>query len=147
MPTWVGVWGALSLAVLAAGGVVLAATHLVAARRLEQFARLLEQLAGPAVGDVRQLVATIRTEAEGLAGTSRELRARIVKAADAAEARLQDLDALLDVVQEEVESAGLDVAATLRGGRRGIALVDLGRRGPTRRGGGGRRAPPAPPPP
>ena len=94
MPTWVGVVGALSLAVLAAAGVVLAATHLVAARRLEQFAHLLEQLAGPAVSDVRQLVATIRTEADGLAGTSRELRARIVKAADAAEARLQDLDAL-----------------------------------------------------
>src|SRR2546425_1067905 len=128
MPTWVGVLGALSLAVLAAAGVVLAATHLVAARRLEQFARLLEQLAGPAVSDVRQLVATIRTEAEGLAGTSRELRARIVKAADAAEVRLQDLDALLDVVQEEVESAVLDVAATLRGVRRGIALVDWGRR-------------------
>src|SRR5437773_2291419 len=32
MPTWVGVLGALSLAVLAAAGVVLAATHLVAAR-------------------------------------------------------------------------------------------------------------------
>lgn len=128
MPTWVGVLGALSLAVLAAAGVVLATTHLVAARRLEQFARLLEQLAGPAVSDVRQLVATIRTEAEGLAGTSRELRARIVKAADAAEARLHDLDALLDVVQEEVESAVLDVAATLRGVRRGIALVDWGRR-------------------
>jgi len=128
MPTWVGVLGALSLAVLAVAGVVLAATHLVAARRLEQFARLLEQLAGPAVSDVRQLVATIRSEAEGLAGTSRELRARIVKAADAAEARLQDLDALLDVVQEEVESAVLDVAATLRGVRRGVALVDWGRR-------------------
>src|SRR5207245_3300003 len=110
------------------GRVVLAATHLVAARRLEQFAHLLEQLAGPAVSDVRQLVATIRTEADGLAGTSRELRARIVKAADAAEARLQDLDALFDVVQEEVESAVLDVAATLRGVRRGIALVDWGRR-------------------
>src|SRR2546426_6388650 len=147
MPTWVGVWGALSLAVRAAAGVVRAATHLVAARRLEQFARLLEQLAGPAVGDVRQLVATIRTEAEGLAGTSRELRARIVKAADAAEARLQDLDALLDVVQEEVESAVLDVAATLRGVRRGIALVDWGRRGPQSGGGAhpGARARPRPP--
>src|SRR5438552_10263660 len=128
MPTWLGVLGALSLAVLGAAGVVLAGRHLVAARRLEQFARLLEQLAGPAVGDVRQLVATIRTEAEGLAGTSRELRARIVKAADAAEARLQDLDALLDVVQEEDESAGLGVAAPLRGVRRGSALVDWGRR-------------------
>src|SRR3989442_9398490 len=99
MPTWVGVVGALSLAVLAAAGVVLAATHLVAARRLEQFAHLLEQLAGPAVSDVRQLVATIRTEADGLAGASRELRARIVKAAGAGGARLQGLEALFDVGQ------------------------------------------------
>src|SRR3989454_824949 len=135
MPTWVGVLGALSLAVLAAAGVGLAATHLVAARGLEQFARLLEQLAGPAVGDVRQLVATIRTEAEGLAGTSRELRARIVKAADAAEARLQDLDALLHAVQEEVEAAGLDGAAPPRGVRRGIALGGRGRRAVPPRGG------------
>src|SRR3989442_15804128 len=128
MPTWVGVVGALSLAVLAAAGVGLAATHLVAARRLEQFARLLEQLAGPAVSEVPQLVATIRTAAERLAGTSRQLRGRIRKAADAAEARLRDLDALLDVVQEEVESAVLDVTTTLRGVRRGISLLDWGRR-------------------
>jgi hypothetical protein len=128
VPTWVGVLAALSLAVLAGAGVVLAATHLVAARRLEQLARLMEQLAGPAVRDARQLIATIRTEAEALAGTSRELRTRIVKAADAAEARLQDLDALLDVAQEEMESAVLDVAATVRGVRRGFALMDWGRR-------------------
>src|SRR2546422_9081831 len=102
MPTWVGVVGALSLAVLAAAGVVLAATHLVAARRLGQFAHLLEQLAGPAVSDVRQLVATIRTEADGLAGTSRELRARIVQAADAAEARPQGLGGAVGVGQEGV---------------------------------------------
>src|SRR5437899_10394968 len=109
MPTWVGVVGALSLAVLAAAGVVLAATHLVAARRLEQFAHLLEQLAGPAVSGVRQLVATIRTEPDGLAGTSRELRARIVTAADAAEARLQDLAALFDGGQAVVGSLVRDV--------------------------------------
>src|SRR2546429_9794430 len=123
MPTWVGVVGALSLAVLAAAGVVLAATHLVAARRLEQFAHLLEQLAGPAVSDVRQLVATIRTEADGLAGTSRELRARIVKAADAAEARVQVLDALFDVVQGGVGQDGRGVGAHTRRGEAGTAIV------------------------
>src|SRR3989442_14133026 len=97
MPTWVGVVGALSLAVLAAAGVVLAATHLVAARRLEQFAHLLEQLAGPAVSDVRQLVATIRTEADGLAGAPREPRGRIAQAPDAAGARPEGLGALVAV--------------------------------------------------
>jgi hypothetical protein len=128
MPTWVGVLSALSLAVLAGAAVVLAATHLVAARRLERFARLMEQLAGPAMSDMRQLIATIRTEADAVAGTSRELRTRIVKAADAAEARLQDFDALIDVFQEEMESAALDFATAVRGFRRGVSLVDWGRR-------------------
>src|SRR2546422_2693602 len=65
------------------------------------FLRMLHELAGPAVGDVRALVATIRAEAEGLAGTSRELRQRIVSAADAAEARLAELDAVFEVRSEE----------------------------------------------
>src|SRR2546429_7558799 len=123
-----GVWGAWPLGGGGGAGGVRGPPHEGRPGGGGQSPRLREQLAGPAVSDVRQLVATIRTEADGLAGTSRELRARIVKAADAAEARLQDLDALLDVVQEEVESAVLDVAATLRGVRRGIALVDRGPR-------------------
>jgi len=77
---------------------------------------------------VRALVATIRAEAEGLAGTSRELRQRIVSAADAAEARLAELDAVFEVVQEEVEATVLDVATTMRTVRRGISLLEWGRR-------------------
>src|SRR2546422_10625213 len=92
------------------------------------FLRMLHELAGPAVGDVRALVATIRAEAEGLAGTSRELRQRIVSAADAAEARLAELDAVFEVVQEEVEATVLDVATTMRTVRRGISLLEWGLR-------------------
>src|SRR2546429_512365 len=92
------------------------------------FRGMLHGRAGPAVGDVRALVATIRAEAEGLAGTSRELRQRIVSAADAAEARLAELDAVFEVVQEEVEATVLDVAATMRSVRRGISLLEWGRR-------------------
>src|SRR6266576_3830801 len=128
IPSWVAVVTGISLAILALAAIAIALSSVIAVLALRTFLRILEHLAGPAVSDVRQLIATIRTEAEGLAGTSRELRGRIVKAADAAEARLQDLDALLDVVQEEVESAVLDVTATLRGVRRGISLVDWGRR-------------------
>jgi hypothetical protein len=53
-------------------------------------------------------------------GTSRDIRLRIVKAAEAAEDRLADLDALAEVVQEEVEDTALDAVATLRNVRRGI---------------------------
>src|SRR5438552_33422 len=112
----------------ALAAIVIAGASVVAALGLRAFLRVLNELAGPAVGDVRALVATIRTEAEGLAGTSRELRQRIVNAADAAEARLAELDAVFEVVQEEVEATVLDVAATMRTVRRGISLLEWGRR-------------------
>jgi uncharacterized protein YoxC len=133
IPTWVAVVTALSLAVVALAAIVIAVSSVVAALGLRAFLRMLRDLAAPAVGDVRQLVASIRSEAESLVGTSRALRERIVRAAEAAESRLADLDALFEVVQAEVESTVLDVAATVRLLRRGLSLVDWGRRALKRR--------------
>lgn len=128
IPTWVGVVTALSLAVLALSAIVIAVSGVAAALAVRAFLKVLRELAGPAVSDARQLVASIRTEAESLVGASRGLRERIVKAADAAQARLTDLDALFEVVQEEVESTVLDAAASVRMIRRGLSVVDWGRR-------------------
>jgi uncharacterized protein YoxC len=128
IPTWVAVVTGVSLAILALSAIVIALAAVIAALGVRTFLRVLNDLAGPAVGDVRQLVGSIRTEAESLVGTSRELRGRIVAAADAAQARLADLDALFEVVQEEVETTVLDVAATVRTMRRGISLLEWGRR-------------------
>src|SRR2546422_2521911 len=128
IPTWVAVVTGISLAILALAAIVIAAASVVAALGVRGFLRMLHELAGPAVGDVRALVAAIRAEAEGLAGTSRELRQRIVSAADAAEARLAELDAVFEGVQEEGEATVLDVAATMRTVRRGISLLEWGRR-------------------
>ena len=133
IPSWVAVVTGLSLAILALAAIAIALSSVIAVLALRTFLRILEHLAGPAVSDVRQLVATIRTEADSLVGTSRDLRARIVKAADAAEARLADLDALFEVVQEEVETTALDVAATLRNVRRGLSVLEWGRRAIKRR--------------
>ncbi|HZI22951.1 MAG TPA: hypothetical protein VFD76_10555 [Gemmatimonadales bacterium] len=128
IPTWVAVVTGLSLAVLALSAIVIAAAAIAAALGVRAFLRVLRDLAGPAVSDARQLVGAIRTEAESLVGTSRELRERIVKAADAAQARLADVDALFEVVQEEVESTVLDAAASVRMIRRGLSVLDWGRR-------------------
>src|SRR2546429_1606056 len=127
IPTWVAVVTGISLAILALSAIAIAVWSVAAARGVRAFLRVLRALAGPAVGDVRQLVGTIRSEAESVVGTSRELRERIVKAADAAQTRLADLDALFEVVQEEVESTVLDAAASVRMVRRGLSLVDWGR--------------------
>ena len=133
IPTWVAVVTAVSLAILAVAAIAIALSSAVAALALRTFLRVLETLAGPALGDVRQLVATIRAEAEGFVGTSRDLRHRIIKAADSAEQRLADLDAVFEIVQEEVESTALDVASTLRNVRRGLTVLEWGRKALKRR--------------
>jgi anthranilate phosphoribosyltransferase len=128
MAPWVGVVAALSLAVIALAAIVVAAASVASALGVRTLVRALEQLAGPAITDVRQLIGTIKGEADALVGTSRDIRLRIVRAADAAEGRLADLDALVEVVQEEVEETALDAAATLRNVRRGLSLWQWGRK-------------------
>ena len=71
---------------------------------------------------MRQLIGSIKIEADALVGTSRNVRHRIIKAVDAAEERLTALDALTEVMQEELEETALDAAATLQNVRRGISL-------------------------
>lgn len=127
-PLWVGVVTALSLAVIAIAVLVVAAATAIAAIAARRLLRTLDLLAGPAVVDVRVLVGTIKSEADALIGTSRDIRHRIVRAADAAEARLADLDALAELVQEEVEETALTGAVALQRLRRGLSLLEWGRR-------------------
>jgi len=119
-PAWVGVVSAVSLAVIALAAVAVAIASVYAARAGVVFFRAFERIAGPALDDVRQLVGSIRAEADALVGASRDIRLRIIRAADAAEDRLADLDTLVGVVQDEVEDTALSAAATLRNVRRGL---------------------------
>jgi hypothetical protein len=128
MPLWVGVVTALSLALIAIAIVVLAVAATIAAIAARRLLRTLDLLAGPAVTDVRVLVASIKSEADALLGTSRDIRHRIVRAADAAEARLADLDALAELVQGEIEETALEGAVALQRVRQGFSLLDWGRR-------------------
>lgn len=133
IPGWVAVVTAISLAILALAAIAIAVSSAVVALATRTLLGRLRDGAGPALDEVRQLVATIRTEAESLVGTSQNLRGRIVKAADQAQARLADLDALFEVVQEEVETTVLDAAATMRTVRRGLAVLEWGRKALKRR--------------
>ncbi|HXI34998.1 MAG TPA: hypothetical protein VNH63_13000 [Gemmatimonadales bacterium] len=126
IPSWVAVLSALSLALIALAGLTIAAQIHVAGRHMLRLLATFEAQAGPALQDIQRLVAAIRTEAEAITGTSRDLRERIVRAADAAQERLADLGALLDVIQDEVEGATVDFAATVRTIRRGASVLSLG---------------------
>ncbi len=128
LPAWVGVVSALSLTVIALAAIVLAVSSVISLLRVHAFVRAIEQMAGPAIDDVRQLIGAIKGEADALVGTSRDIRLRIVRAADAAEQRLSDLDALVEVVQEEMEETVVDAAATIRNVRRGLSLWQWGRK-------------------
>jgi len=122
LPTWVGVVSALSLAIIALAAMVGAGAIVAAALGVRATVKALKNFAGPAISDVRQLIGSIKNEADALVGASRDVRQRIVRAADAAEERLTDLDALAEVVQEELEETALDAAATMRDVRRGLSV-------------------------
>ncbi|HXJ31838.1 MAG TPA: hypothetical protein VNG35_14420 [Gemmatimonadales bacterium] len=127
IPTWAAVVGALSLAVIAVAALVSGLAVLAAAYGVRAFLQAIRHSAEPVVQDVRQLIGTIRSEADGLAETSRDMRQRIVHAADAAEARLAELGDTLGEAEREIGETAKDVAATARTVRRGVSVWRLGR--------------------
>lgn len=122
VPTWVGVVSAISLMIIALAAVAVSAALVAAAMGIRSAVKALKVFAGPAIADVRLLISNIKTEADALVGTSRDIRHRIVGAADAAEERLTALDSLAEVMQEELEEAAVDAAATMREVRRGLSV-------------------------
>ena len=110
-------------------------------RALEGFAQTLQKEVVPAIQSARavvqqgtELAGTVKGEVDNIVESSRDIRARVKRAADAAEVRLTDLETLLDVVYEEVEETALDVASALRTTRRGAGVFSAMRRAFLRRG-------------
>jgi uncharacterized protein YoxC len=102
IPTWAAVVGALSLAVIALAAVTSALAVLVVALGIRSFVKAMKDTTIPVVTDVRHLVSSIRTEVDGIAESSRDIRQRLVRAADGAEARLTDIAAAVRTVQSGV---------------------------------------------
>src|SRR2546425_12237276 len=101
LPSWVGVVSAVSLALIALAVLVAAGGIVAAALGVRGAVKTLKWFAGPAIADVRQLIGSIKPEADALVGASRDVRQRIVRAADAAEDRLTDLDTLAEVIDRK----------------------------------------------
>lgn len=128
IPTWAAVVTALSLLVIALSAIVVAFAAVISALGVRATLGFFKQLAAPALDDVRGLLGTVRAEADALVGTSKDIRMKIVQATDAAELRLSNLAALVDVLQEEADDVALDAAAAVRSVRRGVAAFSLGKR-------------------
>jgi uncharacterized protein YoxC len=119
---------ALSLAIIALAVLAVGFAALATFLRMRALLQTIRQFAGPALADVRQLIGAIRVEVEQVTATSRDLRTRVLKAADAAEARLSELNTLVKLVQGEVETGTLALTGAFRALKRSGLLVDWGRR-------------------
>jgi len=135
VPAWVGTTVALSLLVIAASFAVIAAVSVLAARQaareMRQLSSVMESLRadlGPALqavqlmsGEASRLAGLVGAEAEELVTASRALRAGLGE-------RLTNLQAIYEVLEEEVEETALDVAVTLRRFRQRAGWFAMARR-------------------
>ena len=85
--------------------------------------------------NVEFITATIRTDVEALNTSVKALSDRLTQASDRMEERIEEFNALMEVVQGEAEDVFLDTAATVRGVKAGAASLGRGRGGtvPARR--------------
>ncbi len=120
---WALVIVAIAIVVTAIAGLVLAART---SRALRRVARSAEKKADPLLdrsrsvaANVEFITATLRTDVEGLHQSVRSLSARLQQASDHMETRIDEFNALMEVVQGEAESVFLDTASTARGVRAG----------------------------
>jgi uncharacterized protein YoxC len=73
--------------------------------------------------DAREIVAIVKGDVRQVQQTVAAANARLLKAVKEAEARLDEFNALIEVVQDEAESAFVSTASTVHGVRTGLAQV------------------------
>ena len=73
--------------------------------------------------DTREIVAMVKGDVRQVQQTVAAANARLLKAVKEAEARLDEFNALIEVVQDEAESAFVNTASTVHGVRTGLAQV------------------------
>jgi hypothetical protein len=132
-PTWVGPAVAISLMIIAGSQLAIGIVVVLIGFSLRaKSARVRAQLAAFAA-DSRVVTARIRHELEGYADLSTEARAKLRGAIDTVDGRLRDLDALVEVIQEEAEETALDVASMVRTVRRTGGILGAARKAMRRR--------------
>jgi uncharacterized protein YoxC len=141
-PGWVGPTAAISLVIIALAFAVIATAMVLVARVAsteirqlsEELGRLRQELA-PALQAMKriaeagaELSGDVRQEIQQYLVTSRAVRKDLERGVRRVKIRLADLDALYEVVHDEVEDTALDVAAGVRSVRRGAGMVGRLRR-------------------
>jgi uncharacterized protein YoxC len=135
LPGWVGPTAALSLVVIALSFLAIGATivfsGLAIKRSLKNVSDRLETLRRDferVLDSVRRVTDSATEEAQHYLSTSRAIRQDLERGVRRVKSRLAELDALYEVVHEEVEETALDVAARVRAVRQGASVVGRLRR-------------------
>jgi hypothetical protein len=127
MPAWVGPTVALSLVVIATSMLVLGGVVLAIGLGLRKARRDIGAKLAVFTADAKAATTRLRTEVEGFADLSGETRVKLRRAVAKVEDRLSDLDALVEVLQEEAEETALDVAALVRTARHPLSVFGVAR--------------------
>jgi len=135
--TWVGPTIAVSLVIIAASFLVMGGVALTLAVGLRRMSREARAKLTALTADARSATARLRGELDGYADLATETRLKLRRGVDAVELRLRDLDALVEVLQEEAEETALDVAAMVRTVRRSGRVLGAARKALRRRRGTG----------
>jgi hypothetical protein len=76
------------------------------------------------VTDAREVVAMLRTDAERVTDAASEISDRLLDAADTTARRVDDVNAVLDVLQVELEDTAIATVAAVRGVRVGARALN-----------------------
>ncbi len=128
IPSWVAPTIAISLVIIAASMLTVGAIAALVGLGLRKRTRDLSTQLSALTSDARTVATRLRHEIDGFADISTEARLKLKRGMSAVETRLQDLDALAEVVQEEVQETALSAASLLRTVRRSGSVLGAARR-------------------
>jgi uncharacterized protein YoxC len=141
-PSWIGPTIAISLVVIALSFMGMALALVAVGKNTvdllqglqKEVGELREELA-PAIRSMTELAdegkglaSKVQQEIHDVVRTSQRVRHDVERGMAKAKRRLSDLDALAEVVQEEIEDTALDVTAKLMAVRHGLGIVGRLRR-------------------
>ena len=131
--------GVLQIVVLILGiGVLIATTLLILSVRagLRKFNETIDRLATETtplmanataiVGDARGIVSMLRSDVERVNDAAEALSEQLLDAADRTAQRVDDVNAVLDVLQDELEDTALAAVSAIRGVRVGAGKMTAG---------------------
>ncbi|MDP9145610.1 MAG: hypothetical protein M3N43_13115 [Actinomycetota bacterium] len=118
MPTWVPVTVALSLLVIALSFLAIAFGILTTLRSVNKSLNPALKALAAAAESTEKVAALVRREGEGLSDTTKRVRESVNGGLERLEGRIEDLDALYEVLYEELKETGLEAGVMLRRLRR-----------------------------